>query len=163
MKGEYNTQMKVRFSDCDPIGHLNNVKYLEYMMNAREDHVTENYGFTYEEIIRKYGCTWIAVQNQLAYLKEVRPNKIVNISSKVIEISERTTVVELLMKDAKNEVIHAALWVTAIFFDMKLRRAAPHTPEVIQLLDGQLVEIPEKSFEERVKNLRKENKQWKKF
>jgi acyl-CoA thioesterase FadM len=44
---------KVRFSDCDPIGHLNNVKYLDYMFNAREDHVETFYGFTYEEYTKK--------------------------------------------------------------------------------------------------------------
>ncbi|HAO07740.1 MAG TPA: thioesterase, partial [Chryseobacterium sp.] len=28
MEKEVSTTVKVRFSDCDPIGHLNNVKYL---------------------------------------------------------------------------------------------------------------------------------------
>ena len=33
MNKEVSTTVKIRFSDCDPIGHLNNVKYLEYMLN----------------------------------------------------------------------------------------------------------------------------------
>jgi acyl-CoA thioester hydrolase len=33
----------IRFSDCDPFGHLNNSKYLDYFINAREDHLKENY------------------------------------------------------------------------------------------------------------------------
>ena len=50
---EIATTVKIRFSDCDPIGHLNNVKYLEYMLNAREDHVEEFYGFTYEQYLKR--------------------------------------------------------------------------------------------------------------
>lgn len=53
MEREVSTTVKVRFSDCDPIGHLNNVKYLDYMFNAREDHVETFYGFTYEEYTKK--------------------------------------------------------------------------------------------------------------
>ena len=53
MEIEISSLVKVRFSDCDPIGHLNNVKYIEYMLNAREDHVESFYGFTYEDYIKK--------------------------------------------------------------------------------------------------------------
>jgi acyl-CoA thioesterase FadM len=33
----------VRFSDCDPMGHLNNARYIDYMLNAREDHLKQAY------------------------------------------------------------------------------------------------------------------------
>ena len=62
MQKEISSLSRIRFSDCDPIGHLNNVKYLEYMLNAREDHVESGYGFTYEEYTRKTGCTWKTLQ-----------------------------------------------------------------------------------------------------
>ena len=102
MEKEVSSVVKIRFSDCDPIGHLNNVKYLEYMLNAREDHVEEFYGFTYEDYFRRTGCTWVAVQNEIAYLKEVKANTKVIISSKTIEMSDRVSKVEILMKD-ENE------------------------------------------------------------
>ncbi|MBP3840183.1 MAG: acyl-CoA thioesterase, partial [Chryseobacterium sp.] len=98
MEKEISSVEKVRFSDCDPIGHLNNVKYLEYMLNAREDHVESGYGFTYEGYTRQTGCTWITVQNEIAYLKEVRYNAKVQISSKTIELGDRLSKVEILMK-----------------------------------------------------------------
>ena len=84
MENGISSPIKVRFSDCDPIGHLNNVKYLEYMLNAREDYVESYFGFNYEEYIKKTGCTWITVQNEIAYLKEVSPNHDVKISNKTI-------------------------------------------------------------------------------
>ena len=79
MSLETTTTAKIRFIDCDPIGHLNNSIYLDYMLNAREDHVEDYYGFTYQEIIKQTGCTWVTVQNEIAYLREVRYNDIVEI------------------------------------------------------------------------------------
>ena len=35
----------IRFQDCDPYAHLNNGRYLDYFMNAREDQLLKMYGF----------------------------------------------------------------------------------------------------------------------
>ncbi len=149
---------KIRFSDCDPIGHLNNVKYLEYMLNAREDHVENYYGFTYEEYIKQTGCTWIAVQNEIAYLKEVRANTKVEISSKIIEIDDRISKVELLMRSLDGKQVHAVLWMTVIYFNMKTRKSESQPKETMELFGKFLVNVEQKSFQERANFLRKQNK-----
>lgn len=158
MQKELSTVVKVRFSDCDPIGHLNNVKYLEYMLNAREDHVENGYGFTYEEYTRRTGCTWITIQNEIAYLKEVRYNAKVMITSKTIEVGDRLSKVEILMKSEDGSTIHSILWLTVIYFDMKTRRAAIQPPETISLFKDFLVNLEEPDFKSRVASLRKLNK-----
>jgi acyl-CoA thioesterase FadM len=33
----------IRFGDCDLFGHLNNARYLDYFINAREEHLKERY------------------------------------------------------------------------------------------------------------------------
>ncbi len=158
MEKELSTIVRVRFSDCDPIGHLNNVKYLEYMLNAREDHVESGYGFTYEEYTRKTGCTWITVQNEIAYLKEVRYNAKVQISSKTIEIGDRLSKVEILMKSEDGKTIHSVLWLTVIYFDMKTRTSVSHPEETKDLFRNFLVNLEEKDFQSRAVALRKLNK-----
>lgn len=158
MQKELTTQVKVRFSDCDPIGHLNNVKYLEYMLNAREDHVENGYGFTYEEYTRKTNCTWITIQNEIAYLKEVRYNAKVQISSKTIEIGDRLSKVEILMKSEDGKTIHSVLWLTVIYFNMKSRKSESQPEETKDLFRKFLVTLDEKDFQSRVFTLRKENK-----
>ena len=158
MEKELSTIVRVRFSDCDPIGHLNNVKYLEYMLNAREDHVESGYGFTYEEYTRKTGCTWITVQNEIAYLKEVRYNAKVQISSKTIEISDRLSKVEILMKSEDGKTIHSVLWLTVIYFDMKTRVSVSQPEETKDLFRNFLVNLEEKDFQSRAVALRKLNK-----
>lgn len=158
MEKEISSEVKIRFSDCDPIGHLNNVKYLEYMMNAREDHVEQFYGFTYEEYTRRTGCTWIAIQNEIGYLKEVRYNAVVQITSKTIQISDRISKVEMLMKSLDGKTIHAVLWITVIYFNMKTRKSDVMPQETLDNFGRFLVEIPEQNFQERVNFFRNENK-----
>lgn len=158
MEKELSTVVKVRFSDCDPIGHLNNVKYLEYMLNAREDHVENGYGFTYEEYTRKTGCTWITVQNEIAYLKEVRYNAKVMITSKTIEIGDRLSKVEILMKSEDGKTIHSILWLTVIYFNMKTRTSVSQPEETKDLFKKFLVNVEEKDFQSRAQSLRKLNK-----
>ncbi|WKS95473.1 acyl-CoA thioesterase [Riemerella columbina] len=159
MLKEFSSLVKIRFSDCDPLGHLNNVKYLEYMLNAREDHVEEHYGFTYEAYAREHGCTWIAIENQIAYLKEVRANQKVHITSKTIAIDDRTATVELLMKDEQQKKLHAVLWIKVIYFNLKTRKSELQPKEILEQFGHFLVEIPETSFQERVLALRKKNRE----
>ncbi|MDR2206312.1 MAG: acyl-CoA thioesterase [Flavobacteriaceae bacterium] len=154
---EISTEVKIRFSDCDPIGHLNNVKYLEYMLNAREDHVEKFYGFTYEEYLKKTGCTWIAVQNEIAYLKEVRANVRVMISSKIIEISDKTAKAEILMKSLDGKIIHSVLWITVIYFNVQTRKSQSQPKEIQELFRQFFVELEQKTFKERSAFLRIDN------
>lgn len=158
MEKEVSTIVKVRFNDCDPIGHLNNTKYIDYMLNAREDHVEAHYGFTYEEYTKKTGCTWITIQNEIAYLKEVRYNAKVKISSKTISISDRISKVELLMMNEQGSQVHAVLWMTIIYFNMKTRRSEVHPPETRDLFQSFLVELEQTDFAGRVQHLRNQNK-----
>ena len=158
MQKELSSIEKVRFSDCDPIGHLNNVKYLEYMLNAREDHVENGYGFTYEEYTKRTGCTWVTVQNEIAYLKEVRYNAKVMITSKTIDLGDRLSKVEILMKSEDGKTIHSVLWLTVIYFNMKTRSSESHPEDTKELFQKFLVKLEEKDFQSRVASLRKQNK-----
>ncbi len=159
MEKEKSTTVKVRFSDCDPIGHLNNVKYLEYMLNAREDHVEMFYGFTFEEHTRKTGCTWVAIQNEIAYLKEVPYNTKVVISSKTIELYDRISKVEILMKSEDEKTVYAVLWITVIYFNMKTRKSESQPEELMKQFQEYVVDLDQKDFASRTLYLRKENRQ----
>lgn len=149
---------KIHFADCDPLGHLNNVKYVEYMLNAREDHVEERYGFTFDSYIKKTGCIWVAVENKISYLREVKSQQNVRISSKIIEIDDRTMVVEVLMTDLENKIVNAVLWLKVIYFNMKTRRAEKHSQKEMSLFSEDVCDLEQKDFDERTLFLRNRNK-----
>ncbi len=127
------------------------------MFNAREDHVETFYGFTYEEYTKQTGCTWIAIQNEIAYMKEVRYNTQVVISSKTIEVQDRTAKVEILMKSLDEKTIHAVLWVTVIYFNIKTRKSEIHPEDIKQTFQKFYVDLIQKDFQSRVKFLRSQN------
>jgi len=37
------SKVKIRFQDCDPFNHLNNSKYIDYFINAREEQILKHY------------------------------------------------------------------------------------------------------------------------
>lgn len=127
------------------------------MFNAREDHVETFYGFTYEEYTKLTGCTWIAIQNEIAYLKEVKYNTSVVISSKTIEVGERTAKVEILMKSLDEKTVHAVLWVTVIYFNVKTRKSEVHPENIKETFNKFYVDLEQKEFQSRVKFLRSQN------
>lgn len=127
------------------------------MFNAREDHVETFYGFTYEEYTKQTGCTWIAIQNEIAYMKEVRYNTSVVISSKTIDVQDRTAKVEILMKSLDEKTIFAVLWVTVIYFNVKTRRSEVHPEDIKETFNKFYVDLDQKDFQSRVKFLRSQN------
>ena len=144
--------------DCDPIGHLNNIQYLKYMQDAREDHIEELLGYTFEDYMKKTGCTWVTIKNEIAYLKEVRTNTKVKISSKSIVITDKIDTIEMLMTSEDGSDIHAVLWVSVIYFNMKTRRGETQPQDLKEIFFTNFEALEQKTFNERVDYLRSLNK-----
>ena len=149
---------KVLIRDCDPIGHLNNIQYLKYMQDAREDHIEELLGYTFEDYMKKTGCTWVTIKNEIAYLKEVRTNTKVKISSKSIVITDKIDTIEMLMTSEDGSDIHAVLWVSVIYFNMKTRRGETQPQDLKEIFFTNFEALEQKTFNERVDYLRSLNK-----
>ncbi len=153
MESNPSSEYKIRFIDCDPLGHLTNSRYIDYMLIAREDHVNQYYQLDYEVMARKTGCTWVTLQNQISYFKEVRYGAKVRIDSKLIRFTEKTALVEIQMRNLETNKLHAFLWTEVIYFDLKTRKSAPHTQEILDLFQPVLVPVKEQVFQERVQTL----------
>jgi acyl-CoA thioester hydrolase len=88
----------------------------------------------------------------------VRYNAKVQISSKTIELGDRLSKVEILMKSEDGNTIHSVLWLTVIYFNMKTRRSESQPEETKDLFRKFLVNLEEKDFQSRVSYFRKLNK-----
>ncbi|MBD2767519.1 acyl-CoA thioesterase [Hymenobacter sp. BT664] len=78
------TTHRVHFQDCDMLGHLNNARYLDYFLNAREDHTTEHYALNMGELAREQNAAWVITKHHISYLKPARQGAQVRISSQLI-------------------------------------------------------------------------------
>ena len=62
------------------------------------------------------------------------------------------------MKSEDGKTVHAILWMTVIYFNMKTRRSDVHPEDTKRLFEKFLVDLEEKDFKERTGYFRKQNK-----
>lgn len=123
---------KVRFNDCDPLGHLNNSKYIDYMLNAREDHLKEFHDI---ELIHYHqlGKGWVVGNHEIFYLKPAFYNEDVCIVSTLIDLNESQIMVEMSMYDKKMEKLKCILWTRFISIDTKTGKKDNHSEDFMTI------------------------------
>jgi YbgC/YbaW family acyl-CoA thioester hydrolase len=109
---------RIRFSDCDLFGHLNNGRYLDYFLNAREDHLRDNHDF---DLKSQYatGIGWVVGSHEIIYRKPAIYNEVVFISSTLLKAQPESLLVEMLMMDEQQQHVKSILWTTFIPVNLK--------------------------------------------
>ena len=139
----------IRFQDCDPYSHLNNGRYLDYFMNAREDQVWHTYDFNIYEYSRTTGMGWVVTQNQIAYIRPALLMEEVTIESQLIESKGKFIKVEMRMFDSERK-LKSLLWAQFIHVDIRQGKSVNHPEELQQAFDGICIPIEEKDFNVRL-------------
>ena len=141
--------VKVRFQDCDPLNHLNNSKYIDYFINAREDQILENYQLDIYEHLKTTGQTWVVASNQIAYLKPAMLNENVLITSKLINYSGKSILVEMQMWDKDHRHLKSVFWSKFVYFNVKTQQSVQHSDDLTRLFEQVLIPVEQTTFEER--------------
>ena len=115
----------IRFNDCDPFSHLNNSRYLDYFLNAREDHLKTYYQLDLADFAKK-GIGWVVTTHEIQYLRPARYNENICIQSALIEMGSSHLVVEMLMQDAEKTSLKAILWTTFTCINVKTGKREDH-------------------------------------
>jgi len=142
----------IRFQDCDPYAHLNNGRYLDYFMNAREDMVWKAYDFNIYDYSRDTGLGWVVTQNQIAYLRPAILMEEVTMESQLTESRPKFIQVEMRMLDAERK-LKSLLWAQFVHVDIRQGMSIPHSAELQELFDKVCMPLAEKDFNERLKVL----------
>ncbi|MFM7022636.1 MAG: acyl-CoA thioesterase [Flavobacteriales bacterium] len=132
----------IQFQDCDPYGHLNNGRYFDYFLNAREDHLANFYDLDIFHIARKKGVAWFVGKHEIVYRKPAGLREEIIISSEVINVSDKSLIVEFIMYDKDKTHIKAVLRSTFVHLDLQTMKAKAHDEELSQLLSNVLVPRP---------------------
>lgn len=147
------TKTRIRFQDCDPFNHLNNSRYIDYFINAREDQIKEHYGIDIFELIRTEKISWVVASNQLAYISPAFTMEMVCIQSKLIQYSDKSLLVEMTMWDEAQTKLKALLWVKFIHFDLVTQTVKKHSDELMTLFSSIADPVETLIFEERQKQV----------
>lgn len=152
---------RIHFQDCDMLGHLNNARYLDLFLNAREDHTTEHYSLNLGQLAREQSAAWVITKHHISYLKPARQGIVVRVRTQLIHFDNSTLVVEMQMRDEAGTRLLSLLWSEMAFVQMPAGTRLDHSDALMDLLDEMDVEdvsYDPDGFDERVKALRHELK-----
>jgi len=128
----------IRFNDCDPLAHLNNSKYLDYFLNAREDHIRENYGIDLKEWASR-GLGFVVSRHEIQYVRPATYNEVVSIESSLIGYGDNYLEVEMLMYDKDQQVLKAILWSRFTHINSRTGKKENHNEEILEFARQVLV------------------------
>ncbi len=150
------SQVVVRFQDCDAFGHLNNARYIDYFLNARDDHLRAYYQFDLVQHAHTQRANWVVTHHEIAYLRPALPGETVTIRTALIDVTDGRLKVEGLMFDEAEQVLKAALWTTFRYVDLASGRPARHPAEVMDWLRGIAVDedVREGTIEARIRQIK---------
>lgn len=151
----WESKVLIRFPDCDPFNHLNNARYIDYFINAREDHIMDNLNFNIYQYAAQQGFGWVVGKNQIAYLKPAFLMETVVIDSTLLKAGEREVLVEMKMWNERKDKLKAILWSNFVHINMKTQKPESHSGELMGIFKPFENPLPSPmSFEERIEQLR---------
>lgn len=122
---------RIRFSDCDLLGHLNNARYIDYLLNAREDHLRDHYNMDLRDFY-KQGASWVVGSHEIMYRKPALYNELVCISSTLIKVTPDFLLVELIMTDEHEQQMKSICWTSFIPVSVKTGKKENHTEAFLE-------------------------------
>ncbi len=149
------SQYKIRFHDCDMFGHLNNARYLDYMISARQDHLQDNYNFLFNDHY-KQNRGWVVTHHEIQYLKPARFDETVTITSLVLGVAEDTLFVEIMMLNETGTQLKALLRSTLTYINLQTGRRELHPTELVDWANTLVAEVRGNTIQERIDMIKQE-------
>ncbi len=117
----------VRFSDVDVYGHVNNVKYFEYLQEARISLVND--------LVRRRAFSVVVAQTDVDYVRPLLFRAApYDCRSAITRVGTRSMTVESEFTD--GETVLARAKVVVVFFDLASSRSTEPDPEVRRVLES---------------------------
>ncbi len=124
----YEEKIIVKKSDIDFNGHVNNLKYLEWMVNAAIKH-SESLGFN-PDVYKKIGSTWFVKSHHIEYKYPAFLGDELLIKTWIDEVGKITSKRKYeIYKEAKLLAFGETEW---IFVDIKTHRPKKIPKEIIE-------------------------------
>jgi acyl-CoA thioester hydrolase len=141
----------VRFSDCDPFGHLYNVRYLEYLFDAREEHVVSSYPLL-QEALQSRATNWLIVSTDIRYVAPTKLGETVDIESSILQFTRNFVLLEIAMTGASG--LKAVMWSGLRHVDLLGGTITNHTAPIQEFLEKVALPCRATTLDERMRELR---------
>ncbi len=148
------SKSKIRFQDCDPFNHLNNAKYIDYLINHREDELIRNYGIDIYKMAKTIGKSWVTSSNQIAYLKPALLMETVTIQSQLIYFDDSNLIAEMRMYNEDKSQIKAILWGSFVHFNFKTQKRESHSEDLMCVFKSIINPVNANTFDTRINSIK---------
>ena len=147
--------MKIRFHDCDPFNHLNNSRYLDYIMTARGDQLLDNYNFDIYKLAQERGVGWVMAQTQISYLLPAWLMEEVIIETQLLSYSEKVLHMEAFMWNKNKTSLKSIMWAKLVHYNLKEKKSFKHDEDLMSFFREIVNPLPGKmNFDERIQSLK---------
>lgn len=116
----FSTRIVVRWSDCDPFGHVNNAVYLTYLEQAR-------FAYWHEVLHDVPFPGMILARVEIDYRAQAFPNEALDVFAGVVRMGTTSFAVGYEIRKADGTVVARAQSVQ-VFFDYAAGRPVPVDP-----------------------------------
>jgi len=121
---------------CDHMGHMNVMWYVGKFDEATW-HLFGDLGIT-PQFLRENNRGMAAVEQHIAYKRELMAGDIVTVTSKIIEIREKVVIFQHEMKNAHTGEVSATTKLTGVFMDSVARRAIAFPEEIVSRIRARI-------------------------
>ncbi len=154
------SRKRVNFEDCDPLGHLNNVSYVRYFINERENQLVENNILDLQDHARKTGNSWVVVSHNIKYVRPVLLGETVEIWSRLLTYERSANLVEFLMFSPETKQLKSVMHSQFVYFSIHQKKMAEIQGKMKSMLDQSCL-YPHKSIKDfhvgdRISHIKKE-------
>jgi YbgC/YbaW family acyl-CoA thioester hydrolase len=149
------SKAKVRFHDCDPFNHLNNSRYIDYIVAAREDQLLEIYNLDIYQLLQKQGIGWVIAQTQISYLHPAYLMEEITIQTRLMAYNEKSLLLEGLVWNDEKTVLKAVMWAKLVHISLVTKKSHEHSAQLMQFFESIVYPLEQQAdFESRVKALK---------
>lgn len=154
---EPHSSMIVAFKDCDAFGLLYNVRYLDYILDARSEHLLKFYNFDYNKELQRSKETWVIQGHQITYLEPSRVHEPITIRTRIFHFNSNVVRFEGLVLNQDMSRLKALMWTKMSYINLTRGAAIPHPENITNFLSSirAIDDIPEAlDYDARVIQLR---------
>lgn len=113
------TTIKIRFADCDPMGHTNNAKYFTYMEQSRVALFKQIFHIPAKTALKPEHFPFILAEISCKFLKPTFVEESLIISAKVVDVGNKSFMIAYEMRDEGTGEIVAKGESAQVWYDYK--------------------------------------------
>ncbi len=125
------TEVKVRFADCDMMGHVNNAHFLTYMEQGRVEYFKKFPELNFLELKRELECSLILAEISCTFKSPAYLNEILVVSLGTTELKRSSIVMEYEMKEKTTGRLVAIGRSVGVYYDYQQKKSVS-LPESIR-------------------------------